>query len=470
MNNIKVDPLNAPEIQVLMDMIKKAINKGNSILNFIDDFSNIPTETPLHSVNNDLPMSPMSPSYFFASPIKTRKYSGIYSLDGSSTKYNNSHALIFVKYLLLNELKELFHYIKGVYKIVNFEMNDLIDKFLQCIIIVVSMSIVIEDSLASTEGIDGKVKFSVKGKKYVMDVLFRLRLHLINILNELKYNASEEILFTYKKNLLNSDAKFQMEKKAEKINVIDNIISREIKDYFNIKNGSNNDQILKGNLYKRKKNEKFITKGWVKKYFILTHRALKYSDNDNSKDGRILMFCDYNCIELIPEEDDKDRKKNRLVRIRLFSHQDPKQTILIKSNDEIEALLWFNQIRDKMYINSPFFLNEVNEDEKDDVNEKYRNLTNEELRDLVKYISVEEKIKTNIIKYTFLKKMDEIAKSAPNQEPVNNYTPTDSKDLLVKLERLRNENMDLFLSITTDNKQEDIIINIMHKKKIMNKQ
>jgi len=28
----------------------------------------------------------------------------------------------------------------------------------------------------------------------------------------------------------------------------------------------------------------------------------------------------------------------------------------------------FNQIRDKMYINSPFFLNEVNEDEKDDVN------------------------------------------------------------------------------------------------------
>jgi len=142
MNNIKVDPLTAPEIQVLMDMIKKAINKGNSILNFIDDFSNIPTETPLHSVNNDLPMSPMSPSYMFASPIKTRKYSGIFSLDGSSTKYNNRHALIFVKYLLLNELKELFHYIKGVYKIVNFEMNDLIDKFLQCILIVVSMSIV----------------------------------------------------------------------------------------------------------------------------------------------------------------------------------------------------------------------------------------------------------------------------------------------------------------------------------------
>jgi len=52
------------------------------------------------------------------------------------------------------------------------------------------------------------------------------------------------------------------------------------------------------------------------------------------------MFCDYNCIELIPEEDDKDRKKNRLVRIRLFSGQDPKQAFLIKSNDEIEALLW----------------------------------------------------------------------------------------------------------------------------------
>jgi len=31
-----------------------------------------------------------------------------------------------------------------------------------------------------------------------MDVLFRLRLHLINILNELKYNASEEILNNYK--------------------------------------------------------------------------------------------------------------------------------------------------------------------------------------------------------------------------------------------------------------------------------
>jgi len=57
---------------------------------------------------------------------------------------------------------------------------------------------IIEDRLASKEeAVSGKAKITVKGKKYVMDVIFRLRLYLINLLNDLKFVAADEILMKY---------------------------------------------------------------------------------------------------------------------------------------------------------------------------------------------------------------------------------------------------------------------------------
>jgi len=51
--------------------------------------------------------------------------------------------------------------------------------------------------------------------------------------------------------------------------------------------------------------------------------------------GKFLMFCDYDCIERVSEEVAKKK-----YCMRLFSHQDPKQSILLAANSELEEILW----------------------------------------------------------------------------------------------------------------------------------
>jgi len=465
-SNIKVDPLTIPEIRNLIDLVKKAINEGNAILNLFDFFLNMKTETPISTASSDVPISPNV--MFLLSPVKpVRK--NIYPInDGSTVKFNNTTILSLMKYSLLTKFQKLFVPINKVYEIVDFEMNSVIDKFLECLLIISSMSIIIEDNLVGTESVNGKAKITVKGKKYIMDIIFQVRLYLIKILTDLKFNATEEILYNYQTDSLHHIFKSKQKGKINKIHYINDIINKELSDYPQKKITGDNDLVLKGFLHKKRENEKFKG-GWKKKCFILTHRALMYSDKEivvGSTMGKFLMFCDYDCIERVSEEVAKKK-----YCMRLFSHQDPKQSILLAANSEIEEVLWFNQIRDKMYINTSFFIQKegIKEKEKENENgnesEKYRNYTKDELSEILKYINLEEKVKTKIITYVFLKKMDEIVKSAPNNDskPINLYIPKDKKDLLVKLEKLRNENMDSFLSITTNNKQEDFMINLIHK-------
>jgi len=71
-----------------------------------------------------------------------------------------------------------------------------------------------------------------------------------------------------------------------------------------------------------------------------------------------------------------------------------------------------------MYINSSYFTREdedISEDIQDD-SEQYRNLTNNELNELVRLINIEEKIKTNLVKHVFISKMNDIVKKISNQE------------------------------------------------------
>ncbi|OUM64169.1 hypothetical protein PIROE2DRAFT_60848 [Piromyces sp. E2] len=217
---------------------------------------------------------------------------------------------------------------------------------------------------------------------------------------------------------------------------------------------------MKGYLQKKRETEKFMS-GFKKKFFILTHKALMYSDKEvsaNSTIGKFLMLCDYDCIEQAREEDVKKK-----FCMKLFSRRDPKQSILLAASDEFEEILWFYQIRDKMYINSSYFTREEDNIPEDiqDENEQYRNYTEKELNELLRLINVEEKIKTNIVKYIFINKMKEIAKKIPNQESEStNEVEDDQEKIVMKLEKLRNEEMDLFLSITTKYKREDFMINI----------
>ncbi|ORX47315.1 hypothetical protein BCR36DRAFT_295772 [Piromyces finnis] len=249
------------------------------------------------------------------------------------------------------------------------------------------------------------------------------------------------------------------QKNSKRLTEITNLVENELKNYPSYKNID--DRVMKGILQKKKENEKFMS-GYKKKYFVLTHKALMYSDKEmssNSTIGKFLMFCDYDGIKHVSEEEVKKK-----FCIRLFSHRDPKQSILLAASDELEETLWFYQIRDKMYINSSYFTKEEEDIEEDiqDESEQYKNLTNDELNELVRLINVEEKVKTNFVKYIFISKMDEIVKKLSNNENqeynIGDKLEEDEKKTVLKLEKLRNDNMDLFLSITTDRKQEDFML------------
>jgi len=67
--------------------------------------------------------------------------------------------------------------------------------------------------------------------------------------------------------------------------------------------------------------------------------------------GKFLMLCDYDCIKQVSEEEVK-----RKFCMRLFSHQDPKQSILLAASDEFEELVWVNIIRLFIVSSSFFFL------------------------------------------------------------------------------------------------------------------
>jgi len=144
-SNIKVDPLTIPEIRNLIDLVKKAINEGNAILNLFDFFLNMKTETPISTASSDVPISPNV--MFLLSPVKPVRKNTHLINDGSTVKFNNTTILSLMKYSLLTKFQKLFVPINKVYEIVDFEMNSVIDKFLECLLIISSMSIVCNNIL-----------------------------------------------------------------------------------------------------------------------------------------------------------------------------------------------------------------------------------------------------------------------------------------------------------------------------------
>ncbi|ORX85302.1 hypothetical protein BCR32DRAFT_265707 [Anaeromyces robustus] len=463
-NNLNIKPIQNQEVLKSVEILKKTIKEGNGILKFFETISNLETENSLTAEDIRKCSSPQSVNTFFpTSPIKSRKTS--IGVDNSTTKFNNTKVLSFIRYSLLMKFQVLWKYIKQLYNHVNYEMNDIIDSYLHCIIYVLSMSTIIEDTLARAEDVNNKGKITKKGKKYAMNVIFKVRLYLINLLNDLKVITADEILMKYHPIFTTHDPKYNQNKKQKipkKFLDIEELINNELKKYSSNSNGD--DQVLRGYLQKKRENEKFVS--WKKKYFLLTHKALMYCDKEisnnfsNISTAKFLMFCDYDCIERIPEEEVKKK-----YCMRLFSLQDPRQSILLAASDEVEEILWFNQIRDKMFINSNIFTHE--DDSTIPINEgdQFRNITNDELKDLVRLINLEEKIKTNLVKYIFIDKMNEIIKRISNNNigSSEDISDNDDKKILVKLEKLRNDDMDYFLSITTDYKQDDFLINLLYE-------
>eukprot|EP00833_Pecoramyces_ruminatium_P017218 jgi/Orpsp1_1/1191250/evm.model.d7180000084381.1 len=414
-NNIKIKPISNPEALQVVELLKKIIKEGNGILNFIETVSNIEIENPnnYESIKKCTSPSQRPVTMFSTSPIKSRKSlsSGIYTSDNGKTKFNNRKILTFVKYSLIMKLQGLIKHIKQWDNIISIDTSDIVENCLQCVVFVVSMSIIVEDTLASTEeGVNDKGKITVKGKRYIMNTIYKIRLYLISLINNIKTVTADDILYKYHPQLLEKDLIARKQKTLKKISDINNIINNELQNYSS--NGKNNDQVLKGYLQKKKENEKFMS-GFKKKYFILTHKALMYSDKEISSNStlgtsKFLMFCDYDGIERVQEEQAK-----RKYCMRLYSSKDPNQSMFLAAGDEIEEILWFNEIRDKMYINSNYYTSE-DENVTESESERYHNISDVELNDLIRLINLEEKIRTNIMKYIFINKMNEIIRKISN--------------------------------------------------------
>jgi len=359
-NNVKIKPISNPEVLQIIEVLKTIIREGNGIFNFIETVSNLEVENPMNYESIKRCESPTqnTVTIFSTSPIKSRKsISGVYSTDSGTTKFNNRKILTFVKYSLIMKLQNLVKYITQWDNLVSIDTSEIIECCLQCVIFVVSMSVIIEDIYASNEeGANDKGKITVKGKRYIMNTIYKIRLYLISLINDIKTATADDILFKYHPHLLdNKDLTTRKQKSIKIISDINNIINNELKNYSS--NGKNNDHILRGCLQKKNENEKFMS-GFKKKYFVLTHKALMYSDKEITENTtlgmtKFLMFCDYDSIERVQEESIKKK-----YCMRLFSSKDPNQSIYLAAGDEIEEILWFNEIRDKMYINSKYYTSE----------------------------------------------------------------------------------------------------------------
>jgi len=148
-NYSNIKPITSTETVYLMDVLRKSIKEGNGIIKFLNTVANLETETP---VNYEYFKKMQSPSQtpttiFSTSPIKTRKgSSGLYSsVDNPTTKFNNSKILTMVRFSLLKKFQTLVKYVNQLSDKVTYDINDIIESCLQCVIIVVSMSVVMNN-------------------------------------------------------------------------------------------------------------------------------------------------------------------------------------------------------------------------------------------------------------------------------------------------------------------------------------
>jgi len=97
--------------------------------------------------------------------------------------------------------------------------------------------------------------------------------------------------FNFQKgNLSNPDLKSLQNKKqknSKRLSEIINLIEDELKKYT--MDNNINDFVMKGSLQKKRENEKFMS-GFKKKYFVLTHKALMYSDKEISSVNNLFIL------------------------------------------------------------------------------------------------------------------------------------------------------------------------------------
>jgi len=283
LNNINIKPITDGEVLQLVKSLKEIIKRGNEILKLFDKVARRGIEKPANTCSSAVStQSPLSNSVFSASPIKLTRKTSVTSLANDSGKknFNNTKVLSFVRFSLLSILIKITTGIKQLDNLTIFDTSEIVDACLQCVIYALSISTIIEDTIESHENdINDKGKLSIKGKKYIMGVIYKIRLYLVSMLNDIKTVSADEILLKYRNesqsSLIDKEIKSRKQKISKKLSDINEIIENELKNYSTKKN----DVVLRGFLQKKRENEKFMS-GFKKKYFMLTHKALMYCDKE----------------------------------------------------------------------------------------------------------------------------------------------------------------------------------------------